>query len=501
MTKLISKLLLLLLLSILLSPILKAQTDTIDNKIIVKNYPRQAYPFHDLDNNSFYFANFKSDGIIIYQIDNDLNIIDSIINPINPIAPYPLFFKLNNLLYGTDGSVKGNNNIGSYTIDSIYFYYNDLNGNNINTKLIYTESENNDSNSIATLETTKTFVTKENNIALLLVAVESDVSWRFPRLLIVDTLGQRVGFKDYKALHSKKSTEYAISEKDDFFVLYQNPRNFTQTYNTKVFYIDKSTLEIIDSDSFDTPIALHNFKTINDSISITISPLRPSTGPDIYRYYIKILNEKQVIQTDSIMINIDSLSFYDYYIPDYQTRVDCINDDSIYYCTFLNGNTGIYDPNYSGVMQILNFGVDGNINFDYRIILDTFQPIQINGVKATSDGGLFATLYNLITGTTNVIKFMPNGFIGLINIETGEKETIKVYPNPAKDFVYVDIEASNFEKGEVELFDMQGKLVKKAKLSAKQGNRVDVSNLNAGAYTYNVSLNGKTISGKVIVGK
>ena len=67
--------------------------------------------------------------------------------------------------------------------------------------------------------------------------------------------------------------------------------------------------------------------------------------------------------------------------------------------------------------------------------------------------------------------------------------------------VYVDIEATNFEVGEIELFDMQGKLVKKAKLSAKQGNRVDVSNLNAGAYTYNVSLNGKTISGKVIVGK
>ena len=48
---------------------------------------------------------------------------------------------------------------------------------------------------------------------------------------------------------------------------------------------------------------------------------------------------------------------------------------------------------------------------------------------------------------------------------------------------------------------MQGKLVKKAKLKSKQGNRINVSNLNAGAYTYNVSINGKTISGKIIVGK
>jgi hypothetical protein len=152
-------------------------------------------------------------------------------------------------------------------------------------------------------------------------------------------------------------------------------------------------------------------------------------------------------------------------------------------------------------MQILNFGVDGNINFDYRFIIDTLQPLQINGVKATSDGGLFATLYNLFTGTTNVIKFMPNGIISLIDIETGEKETIKVYPNPAKDYVYVDIEATNFMQSEIELFDMQGKLVKKAKLNAKQGNRIDVSNLNSGAYTYNVMLNSKTISGKIIIGK
>ena len=165
------------------------------------------------------------------------------------------------------------------------------------------------------------------------------------------------------------------------------------------------------------------------------------------------------------------------------------------------GKSCIFDSNYSGVMQILNFGVNGTINFDYRFIIDTLQPIQINGVKATSDGGLFATLYNLFTGTTNVIKFMPNGIISLIDIATKEKERIKVYPNPAKDYIYVDIEVTNFKKGEIELFDIQGKLVKKAFLSVKLGNRVDVSNLNAGAYTYNVSLNGKTLSGKVIVGK
>ncbi len=496
------KLLFTLLLSILFSPIIKGQTDTIDNKIIVKNYQRHAYPIHDFDNdNTIWFGNYSINGMIVYQIDNDLNIIDSIYNPIDTISVFPLFFKMNNKLYGTNGIITGNNDIFSSVIDSIYFYYNDLNGNNIDAKLIYSESENNDSSSIATLDKTYTFVTKDNNIALLLIAVEPDFEWRFPRIMIVDTLGERIGFKEYKNLRSKRGTAFAITENEDFIILYQTPGDYSNVYNTKAFYINKSTLEINDSAFFNEPIALFNFKTINDSIAISISPFVANFDGDYYKYYANIINEKRLIQSSIISIDIDSLSFYDVYIPEYQTRVDFVNEDSIYYCTFLNANTGIYDPNYSGVMQILNFGVDGNINFDYRFILDTLQPIQINGVKATSDGGLFATLYNLFNGTTNVIKFMPNGFIGLINIETGEKETIKVYPNPAKNFVYVDIEASNFEKGEVELFDMQGKLVKKAKLSAKQGNRVDVSNLNAGAYTYNVSLNGKTLSGKVIVGK
>lgn len=479
---------------------INAQVDTIDNKIILRNYDNHAYPFKDYDNdNVLWFAHYSLNGMIVYQIDNDLNIIDSIYNPIDTSFINPLFFKLNNLLYGTHGIIKGDNNVNSFIIDSIYFYYNDLNGNNIDTELIYTESEN--ENSIATIEPIKSFVTKDKNIAMLLLAIENDIDWRFPRLLVVDSLGERVVLKDYENLRSNRYAGYAISEKDDFFVLYQTPREYLQAYNTKVFYIDKSTFEIFDSASFDSSIMLYNFKSINDSIAVTISPLALSTGADIYRYYINILNDKQMIQVSNIMIDMENLSFYNEYSPDYQTRVDFINEDSIYYCTFLDANTGIFDSNYSGVMQILNFGVNGNINFDYRFIIDTLQPIQINGVKATSDGGLFATLYNLFTGTTNVIKFMPNGIISLIDIATKEKERIKVYPNPAKDYIYVDIEVTNFKKGEIELFDIQGKLVKKALLCAKQGNRVDVSNLKAGAYTYNVSLNGKTLSGKVIVGK
>jgi hypothetical protein len=34
-----------------------------------------------------------------------------------------------------------------------------------------------------------------------------------------------------------------------------------------------------------------------------------------------------------------------------------------------------------------------------------------------------------------------------------------------------------------------------------KGNRIDVSSISSGTYRYNVSINGKTISGKIIIGK
>ena len=110
-------------------------------------------------------------------------------------------------------------------------------------------------------------------------------------------------------------------------------------------------------------------------------------------------------------------------------------------------------------------------------------------------------MIQLITSDCWILKFSPNGLVGLTNIETGEKESVKVYPNPASDFILVDVECLNFKSSNIELFDMQGKLVKASRLNSQKGNIVDVSSLSSGAYTYNVTLNGKTLSGKIIIGK
>jgi hypothetical protein len=291
-----------------------------------------------------------------------------------------------------------------------------------------------------------------------------------------------------------------IYESDSNFIINKTNIIYGTIKGTKAYSLNKNTLDVIDSASFDTAFFNDNLKKINDSIIITISQYgaRPSNEPE--RYFINIVNDKKREIISRIKVEYGGSFIEEDYIPDYQERVDFRNQDSIYYCCFVRNSEGVYDSDYSGFIQIVNFGIDGNLNFDYRFRYDSILPKQINGVKATADGGLLVAVQVAINYCW-IMKFMPNGVVSLTNVETNEKESIKVYPNPAKDYVNVDIECTNFKASNIELLDMQGRIVKQEKLKAKQGNRIDVSSLSAGAYTYNVSLNGKTISGKIIIGK
>ena len=268
---------------------------------------------------------------------------------------------------------------------------------------------------------------------------------------------------------------------------------------SKIYYLNKENLEPMDSIMGFYPT---NMTKVNDTLIVFHSPLIIFDNDTISDISILNINTKQYFNTP-IRYNRDGFSvFMSFYESGKDAKViDYKTIDSIYACYLVRNEFYSYCA-----IEICNFNIYGDTNFVYRINLRTGGYKAVRGIKATQDGGLLVVASSLDNGFSGfkdvwLIKFHPKGLINLTNIETGEKETIKVYPNPAKDFVYVDIEATNFKKGEIELFDMQGKLVKKAKLSAKHRNRVDVSNLNGGAYTYNVSLNGKTISGKVIVGK
>ena len=77
-----------------------------------------------------------------------------------------------------------------------------------------------------------------------------------------------------------------------------------------------------------------------------------------------------------------------------------------------------------------------------------------------------------------------------------ESAGIKIYPNPASEFIYFEA-TDNTTNSTVEVFDMQGRMVLSQEISGKQ--QISVSHLDKGLYIYKLVQNGKPISGKIMI--
>lgn len=428
---------------------------------------------------------------IIAEMENNLDVISST----NTLYDNVVLFKSDNKFYGYS--------IG-YLEDSIrHFYYEnniefrclDSLGNILYSNIIWNKNDD-------TLVWNDIKIIIFNNKECVF-ALSSIYDIDTIKLIRVDSLGNVLQTKK----HILESYRYSLSNIGNQILL-STTKNHAVNPNEDnfIYYINNQTLEIED-----TIIGYYayNIKKVNDSIftfsgnnGITIYYI-----PDMDLYtldYLYFMNKNTkraytIIPFSNILV--DSLRI-DYPEPYNGTKnIDFINPDSIY--SVFNYYPNFEMMEYVNGLGIINYNISGDTNFVYRMKFDPSyfgnQFFLIQGIKATTDGGLIVALF--FYHKAFLAKFMPNGLASILDIETKEKETIKVYPNPAKEILYIDIDCKNFTKSEIELFDMQGKLVKKSKLNSKKENRINVSNLNSGAYNYNVSLNGKTISGKIIIGK
>jgi len=441
----------------------------------------------------------------IISLTKDLNIIsNSHINYPASVANL-VQHKINDKFYGLYYTYTNDTFLTNIKFDTLQFRCFDRNGNILIDKSLWIKN-NEDTLWINTMEGFKYRRLSNNNFLLIANAQypsnTTDYGSDALKLILFDTLGNILNTKTYPL--KSEVTETRICEVGEHLIM----DKVTTTLPTEYFgyrgisYINKETLEIEDSiprgpftDTLPNGIIrsshhLYNIIAINDT---TFAGLFQGPGSSI-KIHIFNKNTKEIIHIIE---------------PITSTDISTEKNYDIYYDRFVFNNTDSIYTHYvdDGSITLLNFSATGNINFQYKISFPSYyeKTPYVRGMKITEDGEVIISTFSFITppyGRASwLIKFNPKGLISLTNVETKEKETIHVYPNPAKDFINVDIEATNFKQSEIELFDMQGKLVKKAKLNSKQGNRIDVSNLNSGAYTYNVMLNGKTISGKVIIGK
>ena len=114
-------------------------------------------------------------------------------------------------------------------------------------------------------------------------------------------------------------------------------------------------------------------------------------------------------------------------------------------------------------------------------------------ITFTSDGT--TTYFIMVEGFSSNNGAFTMNISGTLGIDDNEIENMIIYPNPANDG-FVNIVSSEMGDKFVELFDINGRQVLSTSIS---GDRLDISNLEAGFYMTRVTINGKSSTSKLII--
>lgn len=74
-----------------------------------------------------------------------------------------------------------------------------------------------------------------------------------------------------------------------------------------------------------------------------------------------------------------------------------------------------------------------------------------------------------------------------------------MYPNPAKDKITIEMSASNFGIADINIYDLQGKLILEETISEANSVDIDISDLQSGMYFVKLNTNKKTLVKKLII--
>ena len=174
-----------------------------------------------------------------------------------------------------------------------------------------------------------------------------------------------------------------------------------------------------------------------------------------------------------------------YFREDYQYNVPASSSQD-----YLDSHNGRFciTPEYPNGIYCYFATVDQNWNSAYPYVVGpTFYGIK-SATKVTS-----------ITET--VTTYTPGGNTG-INKNELEESKINVFPNPAKDFIAIQLNQLTKNNIDIELYDLTGRLIQKTVLF--QGSTIvnfDTRTLYEGTYLIKIIDNGNVVSKKIMISK
>lgn len=155
--------------------------------------------------------------------------------------------------------------------------------------------------------------------------------------------------------------------------------------------------------------------------------------------------------------------------------------------------------------------------FNYFLFLMFFTSHQVNAQKAVLAAGSNAIGANgAVAYSVGQIDYTSKGsnsqimegvqqayeITTLSTAETfgSEKKDILLYPNPFKDFVFLDFTANDYSNSDYRLYDSSGKLVKEGKIKESKS-ELNFSDIPSAMYIIRINQNGKNIKTFKIIKK
>ncbi|NML69845.1 T9SS type A sorting domain-containing protein [Chryseobacterium sp. RP-3-3] len=133
-------------------------------------------------------------------------------------------------------------------------------------------------------------------------------------------------------------------------------------------------------------------------------------------------------------------------------------------------------------------------------ILNAQSTVLATGTNASGSNGSVSysvgqTTYLYKGASSQILEGVQQAYeiTTLSASETVSKqEGILLYPNPVRDYLYIDFTSAPYKGSECQLFDAQGKLIKKGVISQSKS-ELDLSSLPSAAYILRINQNGENL--------
>ena len=250
--------------------------------------------------------------------------------------------------------------------------------------------------------------------------------------------------------------------------------------------------------------ALEGFvENLNDSVALITSTgrfIKHLGGKSGWFHYLTSLDDSlNVLNTDIWDIATDDnapggIDYQSTRLPARDVAIS-ITDDAIFHCGVMGINDHSHNSSVSSIAPstITLSKFDKELNLQWRRYYGGdghFYDVDV--IKATEDGGCIMTgVYNedvnVYALLSYVLKVDGNGYDAIgENVESIAKPYF-CYPNPAKDNIYIEF-SPDVECQSVEIYNIDGRMVKTCHGASLQNNAIDISNLNSGVYLMEIRM-------------